>query len=176
VTDARSPRTSATAPPSADSLPLVIGLGTEHRGDDACGLEVVRELRRTLDGAARLAEGPGDVAALLDLWEGAGTVYVVDAVRSGRPPGTVVRFEVPGASPPLVGTTSTHGLSLAEAIGLGRALGRFPHRLVVYGIEAAEVGMGADLSSAGANGVREAADLLVREIRSGVRPPPEGRS
>lgn len=144
--------------------PLVIGLGTDHRGDDQCGLDVVRALREALKGRADVAECSADVTDLLDLWEDVEEAIVVDAVRSGRTPGTVVRFEVPGTEPPRLGPTSTHGLSLSEAIGLGQALGRFPRRLIVYGIEAGDVTMGARVSATGARGIREAAARVLAEV------------
>ncbi len=130
-----------------DALPLVIGLGNEHRRDDGCGLEVVRTLQKRLGVEARLVEGGEDATDLLDLWEGAETVYVVDAVQSGRPAGTIHRFEVDRTTT-LAGlpVTSTHGLSLGEAVALGRALGRFPGRLIVFGIEVTAVAPGAGLT------------------------------
>lgn len=147
-----------------EELPLVIGVGTEHRGDDRCGLDVARALREPLGRRARVAECAGDITDLLDLWDGVGEVIVVDAVRSGRAPGTVVRWEVPGSEPPRPGVTSTHGLSLAEAIGLGRSLGRLPGRLVVYGIEADNVAMGDGLSPSVAQAVRAVIAQVAEEL------------
>ncbi len=151
-------------PSGRGARPLVIGLGNDHRQDDRCGLEVVRELGRRREERARLAECPGDALRLLDLWSDEREVIVVDAVRSGRRPGTVLRLEVSEEGLPSVGTTSTHGLSLAEAIGLGRSLGRCPNRLIVYAIEARDVGMGDGLSPEAAAGVREAADRVAAEL------------
>lgn len=150
-----------------EPLPLVIGLGNEHRRDDRCGLDVVRELQRHLGVEARIVEGGDDVTDLLDLWEGAGTVYVVDAVRSGRPAGTVHRFEVTsdaGAAP--IPVSSTHGLSLGDALALGRALGRLPERIIVYGIEVEDLSPGAGLTGAVAAGVADATWRLAEEIAS----------
>ncbi len=145
--------------------PLVIGLGNEHRRDDGCGLEVVRTLQRRLGVEARLVEGGDDATDLLDLWEAAGTVYVVDAVRSGRLPGTVHRFEVErGERFTGLPVTSTHGLSLGEAVALGRALGRFPQRLVVFGIEAADVGPGSGLTAPVATAVEEVSWRIAEEL------------
>lgn len=146
--------------------PLLIGVGTDHRGDDRCGLDVVRALRERLAGRARVAECTGDITDLLDLWAGVAEVIVVDAVRSGKPAGTVVRLELPGTELPLLGATSTHGLSLPEAIGLGRSLGQFPAHLVIYGIEAENLEMGDGLSVAVAHGVREAVVQVATEIEA----------
>lgn len=147
------------------SRPLVIGLGNEHRHDDRCGLDVVRTLRDLRLPDARVVEGGDDATELLDLWDGVARVVVVDAMRSGRPPGTVHRFDVDPERPPEpLPVTSTHGLSLNEAIGLGRALGRLPMSLVVYGIEVADVTPGSGLSGPVAGSVPGVADRIAEEI------------
>ncbi len=149
----------------AETIPLVIGLGNEHRHDDGCGLEVVRGLRRHLGVEARLIEGGDDATDLLDLWEGSETVYVVDAVRSSRSPGTIHRFEVKGTGPiERLPVTSTHGLSLSQAIALGHALGRLPPRLLVFGIEVGDVGMGPGLSPAVAAAVEEVTWRIAEDL------------
>ncbi|MGB6501292.1 MAG: hydrogenase maturation protease [Thermoplasmata archaeon] len=147
-------------------VPLVIGLGNEHRGDDAAGLLVARRLGPRLVGIARTIELPSEGTRLLDLWDGGGLVVVVDAVSSGRPPGTVHRIEV-GADPlrtPL-GATSTHGLSIAEAVSLGQVLGRMPRRLIVFGVEGARFLTGTAVSEAVSDAVEGVAEAIEREIR-----------
>ena len=74
--------------------PLVIGLGNEHRGDDAFGLVVARRLRPRLMGVGAVLEPDVGGAELLDVWTGRGRVWVVDAMRAGGAPGTVYRIEV----------------------------------------------------------------------------------
>jgi hydrogenase maturation protease len=154
--------------------PLVIGIGNENRRDDRCGLDVVRSLRDRGPTPARIVEGGDDATTLLDLWDGVARVVVVDAMRSGRPPGTVHRFEVDPESPPgALPVTSTHGLSLNEAIGLGRALGRLPRSLVVYGIEVGDVSPGSGLTPPVAVGVPRAVDQIAEEL---ARPGGPGRA
>lgn len=122
---------------------LLVGIGNDDRGDDAAGLAVVRAMRPRLDASVAVRECRGDLTELLDLWHGAGLTIVVDAIRSGRPAGTILRQEVgPGEEPPTVAPASTHTFSLAEAIGLAQVLERQPERWIVYGIEAADVGVG----------------------------------
>ena len=155
----------------APSPPLIIGLGNENRRDDRCGLDVVRALQSHLGVEARIVEGGDDATDLLDLWEGAETVYVVDAVRSGRPIGTIHRFELapemPAATVPV---TSTHGLSLGEVIALGRSLRRLPQRLIVYGIEVGEVSAGRGLTPAVEAAVNDAVWRMAEEIVSTEAP------
>jgi hydrogenase maturation protease len=142
---------------------VVIGIGELARRDDAAGRWVARRLRGALPRGIELRESSGEATDLLELWEGAARAYVIDATRSARPPGTVVRRSG-GTLPAPPATTSTHGLGLAEAIALGRALGRAPEELVVYGIEAGELGSGEGLSPPVAAAVEAVAERLRIEL------------
>jgi hydrogenase maturation protease len=139
----------------------VVGLGNALRGDDAVGLAVARRLRELVpDGD--VVEESGEPAALLDALGGGCDVAVVDAVSAGGTPGAVHRFDVSDGALPLTAGPSTHGLGLAEAIELGRALGRLPARLVVYGIEGQGWETGAPLTPE----VARAAEAIVAELRA----------
>ena len=147
-------------------FPLVIGLGNEHRGDDAVGLLVARRVRPRVEGFGSVLELPNEATGLLDVWSGLGFVLVVDAVTSGRAPGTVHRIEV--GSEPLAlpfGMTSTHGFSLAEAVSLGQTLRRLPDRLVIYGVEAVSFLPGRSLSREVAAAIDGVAQRVEQEVR-----------
>lgn len=152
---------------------LVIGVGHEQRGDDAAGLLVARRLADAAASAApdlRVLEHGGDGMDLLLAWEGAERVFLVDAVVSGaRPPGELHRFDahrVPLPSALFVGT-STHALGVAEAIELGRSLGRLPERVVVYGIEAERFDTGTGPGPEVLAAVERVAGRLLEELASG---------
>jgi hydrogenase maturation protease len=146
---------------------VVAGVGEPYRRDDGCGPAVVAALRGRVPPTVRLVERVAEPTALLDLWDGAGLVFVVDAMRSGAAPGTVRRLDSSevAAVAPAGRTTSSHGLSVRDAVELGRALGRMPGRLVLYLVEAGELGQGEAISPAVARGVGEAADRIVAEAR-----------
>jgi hydrogenase maturation protease len=154
------------------TTPLVIGVGNDRRGDDRSGLDVVRALASRLGGRAHVVECAGDLTELLELWSGREGVIVVDGVRSGRPAGTVVRWVVGPQGLPALGPTSTHGLSLSEAVGLGQTLGRFPQRLVIYGIEVGDVGLHEGLTAPVARAVAEAASRIADELLDDLAPGP----
>ena len=141
---------------------LVIGLGQESRGDDRAGREVARRLGLGATGPLEVRLYDGDPTGLLDLWEAVPLVLVADATRTHARPGSVLRVEVSGAVlPSPLEASSSHGLSLAHAVGLGQALGRMPGRLVIYGVEAGRMDPGSGLSPE----VDEAVDRLVGQIR-----------
>jgi len=140
---------------------VVIGIGNRVCGDDGAGPEVARLVGERAGPAVRVLELDGEPSGLLEAWEAADLAVVIDASASGAEAGTVRRFDA--AREPLpagVGGSSTHALGLADAIELGRALGRLPRRLTVYGIE------GRDFVAGTAPGpaVREAIEAVAEDV------------
>jgi hydrogenase maturation protease len=153
---------------------IVIGLGRPDRGDDAVGLLIARQIMSTLQGPSADAlpvtvsvlEHDGDGAALVDMWRGADAVILVDAVGSGAAPGVIHRLDV--SREPLPGAfrrDSTHALGALEAVELARALGWLPRRVIVYGVEAKGVAVGAALSREAAAAAPVVAAAVIREVR-----------
>ncbi|HMD51105.1 MAG TPA: hydrogenase maturation protease, partial [Solirubrobacteraceae bacterium] len=113
---------------------VVIGIGNELRGDDAAGLQIVRLLRgRARAGGIAVHEHEGEPLALIEVWDGARGVVLVDAARSGAPPGTIHRLDASQqpVGPRLPRSSSTHGVGLAEAIELARSLDRLPQSVLL---------------------------------------------
>ena len=125
----------------------LIGVGNRYRRDDGVGPAVVAEIdRRHLPGVTCSVVG-GEPTELIEAWCGAQLAVVVDAlVCEPSTPGRIHRsLGEPWHQP---SATSTHGLGVADAVRLAEALDRKPARLVVFAVEAADVGLGLGLSSA----------------------------
>jgi hydrogenase maturation protease len=145
---------------------LVIGVGNALRGDDAAGLEIVRRLRaRAEAGEIATYEHEGEALTLLDIWEGADAVVLVDAIRSGARPGTIHRVDATSAAIPLRlrGSSSTHAVGIGEAIELARALGRLPKAVLLIGVEGHRFEAGDRLSEEVEAMVGELADSVLGE-------------
>ena len=108
----------------------------------------------------------GEPTALLDMWLGHRAVVLIDAMHSGAPAGTIRRFDASRGPLPARwgGSSSTHAVALAEAIELGRTLGRLPPTLVVYGIEGSAFDAGPRLSPALEAALPTLADSVLREL------------
>ena len=153
--------------PAAGRRAVVIGAGNAWRSDDGAGLAVARLLAGTLPEGVETLEREGEPTSLIDAWEGAEVVWLVDAVSSGAEPGTVHRHDA--SSEPLPARlfdTSTHHFGLAEAVELGRALGRLPAKVVVFGIEGATFETGDTLSPQVQAAVGQVADAIRAEVLS----------
>ena len=144
---------------------LVIGIGNCERGDDAAGREVARLLCDGIPDDVELIEHDGEATALLAQLEGASVAIIVDACISGAPAGTVHRFDVSAAPLPQVRFgLSTHGLGLAEALELARAMRQLPPRSIVYALEASQFNSGAGLSRPVRMSLRDTADRVIAEL------------
>jgi hydrogenase maturation protease len=146
---------------------LVIGIGNLDRGDDAVGVAVARRIREAVSRRdVTVAELIGDQLALLDAWDGAIDVYVIDAVCSGGVPGTVYSFDARQPLDARFRHRGTHTFSLADVIELARALGRLPARLIGYGIEGAAFELGAGLSPEAEAAVQAVTSRLLDELKA----------
>lgn len=145
----------------------MLGVGNAWRRDDAVGLAVARLLRGSLPAGVEVLEREGEPTSLIAAWEGAEAVWVVDAVASGGPPGTVHRLDAVAAPLPAgLFRASTHHLGLPEAVELARALGRLPARLVVVGVEGERFEAGEGLTPAVEAAVERAAAAVSEEVRA----------
>lgn len=142
-------------------MTTIICLGNAMRGDDGAALAVAERLRAS--GVPVIVEQP---ANLIDAWAGARNVIVVDTVYSGAAVGTVHRIDAArGPLPVKLGSPSTHGLGLADAVELARVVGRLPPRLSILGIEGHGFGCGESLSDEVERAVAGVAEELIGLVR-----------
>lgn len=126
---------------------VVIGVGNRLRGDDGAGVAVAERLSDRVPPGVEVLSCDEEPSRLMDAWEGADSVVLVDTVSSGASAGTLHRFEAGDeAIPARTFRSSTHAIGIAETIELARALGRLPRRVRVYGIEAGGFTTGAELT------------------------------
>ncbi|HEY8416263.1 MAG TPA: hydrogenase maturation protease [Thermaerobacter sp.] len=148
-------------------MTVIIGCGNLLRSDDGVGPLLIRRLWELgPPPGVRLADGGTagmDVAFQI---EEATELIIVDACRTGAPPGTI--FEVPGEeveTPPLT-AINLHDFRWDHAIAFGRWLlkDRFPRKVTVFLIEAASLEPGMGLSPAVQEAMERLAADLVRRL------------
>ena len=142
---------------------LLIGIGNDFRGDDAAGLLVARGLVAKGIPGLTILESDGEALSLLESWQDAGRLILVDATEPAEDPGATLRFDAGAeALPSQPFLCSTHAFNLAESIELARSLGRLPPEVIVYGIQGKNFGMGAGITPV----VLEAVNAVVETIQT----------
>ncbi|MBW1951763.1 MAG: hydrogenase maturation protease [Deltaproteobacteria bacterium] len=145
---------------------LIIGVGHHWRGDDAAGLLVASRLRAQGRDPAVVREMSGEAADLLNAWQEAAAVIIVDAVLTKAPPGTIYRFDAHAEPLPaeIFPACSTHAWGVAEAVALGRILQRLPPHLIIYGIAGQNFGLGPGLSPPVETAIVEVTQRILKEL------------
>lgn len=119
----------------------MIGIGNRDRGDDAAGIAVAEHVSGPTTHVV-----PGGAFDLAELWSVDDNVVIVDAMRSGLPPGTVQSFDVSVTPLPSETFASTHSFGPAAGIELARVLDRLPATIEVIGIEAGDLTTGSNMT------------------------------
>jgi hydrogenase maturation protease len=126
---------------------LVLGLGNPLSSDEGVGLAALEAL------ASRVGSTPGielldGGTAGLGLVPRASTarkILVLDAVRAGEAPGTVLKLDGRALRRDVRSTTSPHQIGLADVLSATGLLGD-PAEVVVLGIEPETTALGVGLS------------------------------
>lgn len=106
---------------------------------------------------------------MIEAWTGAILAVVVDAVVADPPaPGRMHRFVIGRDEAAGGNAVSSHGLGVAEAVGLAAALGRMPDRLIIHAVEAADVGHGVGLSPAVAAAAAALTAAVLRDVQAAL--------
>ncbi|MGD2047451.1 MAG: HyaD/HybD family hydrogenase maturation endopeptidase [Gemmatimonadota bacterium] len=124
-----------------DGVTLVLGAGSPLMGDDGLGVEVVETISRGWIEGPTLQFLDGGVwgMRLLPQIEQADRMIVVDAVKAGREPGTLVRLEHEEIPRYLRNKISPHQIDLSEVFAVAELRGTFPPVAVALGIEPEQV-------------------------------------
>jgi hydrogenase maturation protease len=144
---------------------VVLGLGNPLLSDDGVGLVLLQALREagTWDDGVELVDGGTWGLSLLPLLADCDRVLVLDAVRSGHDPGTVVRGRAADIPALYTYPLSPHQIDLAEVLAAAELLGSTPEDLEVVGVEPLSTdGPCLELSAAVAAAVPRASAEAVR--------------
>jgi hydrogenase maturation protease len=146
---------------------LILGLGNPLRGDDGLGPRVVEELRRCgLPGGVTAVDGGIGGLGLLDYLEEWERVLIVDVAEIGLRPGEFVRFAPSEVRLRERGDGfSIHNAGLREAIALGTAMGRKLAKIVIFGLQPAEIDWRQGLSPAVEAAIPDLIDAVLEEAK-----------
>lgn len=156
---------------------LVLGAGNILLSDEGIGVRVVEALqdRYRLPDAIEVLDGGTCGMDLLDVIADRDHLIIVDAVNTGRPPGTLVRLrddEIPAV---FRTKSSPHQLGLQEVLALLRLLETAPGHVTVIGVQPQSLDIGLDLSPLIAGKLDEMLAMVVGELAALGLPPVPAR-
>jgi len=91
-------------------------------------------------------------------------LFIIDAVKSGNAPGTMVRLELD--NPPAYFRTkiSPHQLGLSEVLAVATLTDNLPPKIVLFGIEPKDLSTGLGMSPEVAENIGRLAEMVVDEL------------
>lgn len=139
---------------------LVLGVGNPFRGDDIAGWAVIDALKGKVPDGVELIKVRGEISELLDFFGKYSIIYLIDACSMKAPLGFYQRIDAIQNSMPDTPQTSTHGLSISQAVDLAKIIKQMPSKLIVYAINGDQYNIGTTLSPS----VAKAAQIVVQNI------------
>lgn len=172
----------AKPPPNADAPSVIVmGCGRSHRRDDQVGLLIADLLEAGPPPNTRVLKSEDPGADLLTEVAGFDLVIIVDANRSrvSTQPGSCSRFVISrkggtglddlfksqGDRP----VSSSHLLSVMDALATSRELGLLPPELWIYAVSAESFGYGDELSHGLRRSIRDVARRIQTDVRAWLR-------
>ncbi len=126
---------------------IILGIGNDFRGDDGFGIAVAKTLRDQFQ-LQHVHISRGDATELLAYFEQTHCLVLIDAIYSpAHPPGQAQYFpldQLPETATQL--RSSTHLVSINEALALGDLYGKLPEQVHIFGVTAENFAQGADIS------------------------------
>lgn len=142
-----------TPPPNGyiaqnDSKPtVVLGLGNAIMGDDGAGLLLLDELSAlTFAPPVQFVYGGVWGLSLLSAIEEAGSLLLLDIVRAGVEPGTVLVLQGDDIPRLLSLKLSPHQVDVRELLALASLRDSLPQRIALVGVQARHVDLSTDIS------------------------------
>ena len=151
----------------AEGNVLVLGIGNVLLADEGAGVRALERLqeRYALPEQVQALDGGTMGLDLLPYVEQASSLLILDAVQTGRPPGSLVRLEGDEIPAALALKLSVHQVGFQELLAASLFRGTLPKRIVLWGIEPASVEWGLDLSPAVAAKLDGLVLSAVQELR-----------
>jgi hydrogenase maturation protease len=142
---------------------LVLGIGNVLMMDDSVGVRAVEELehRYSFTEGVELMDGGTSGIELLSSIQDRDYLIIIDAIKSGCDPGTVVRVEGEDVPARFMTRISPHQLGLSDVLAAATISDRLPKNMVLFGVEPKTIEPGLGLSDE----VKTSFSKLVRAVK-----------
>lgn len=156
-----------------ESRIVVVGLGNAYMKDDGLGVRVADALKQRELGRHISVQTHSEMdLTIAQELQGASKLVVVDALRSGRKPGTVTKYTVTPRKSELSELPSLHSFSLHDVLDLAMSSGIITCPVVIIGVEPKDVSLGEGLSAEVESSLPEAIEAVIKELGGSSMPKP----
>jgi hydrogenase maturation protease len=155
---------------------LILGIGNILLSDEGAGVKAVEELQNRYDcsDAVEIVDGGTSGIELLSYFDDRSHILIIDAVKTGNKPGTIVRIDDPPAF--FQKKVSPHQIGLADVMGMAVITDNMPKNVTLFGIEPKQLSTGLELSPEVAGNLSQLVDMVADELKViGIKVQPKSR-
>jgi hydrogenase maturation protease len=136
--------------------------------DDGIGIRVIQQLAGNYSFPPEVTIFDGGTLGLdlLPQLEGVDRLLIVDAVETGKAPGSLVRLTGDDVQPVMETKLSPHQMGLKDLLAVATLQGINPPEMVLLGVQPEDIELGVDLSPAVAARLDELVAQVIRELES----------
>lgn len=136
--------------------------------DESIGVRAVDELSRRYQfpEGVELLDGGTSGIELLSYIGNRDNLIIIDAIKAGHPPGTVLRVEGEDVPAQFRTRISPHQLGLSDLLAAALISGEMPKNIVLFGIEPKSVTMELGLSDEVRSSMEHLLKVVVDELRT----------
>lgn len=147
---------------------LVLGIGNVLLRDEGIGIRAIRELDRRycFSGTVEILDGGTAGLELLGHIRNRDHLLIIDALKTGQRPGTVVRAAGEEVIAAFRTRISPHQLGLSDLLAAAVLTDEMPRNLVLFGVEPEKVETGLELTSAVEGCLDKLLAAVVDELRA----------
>jgi hydrogenase maturation protease len=144
-----------------------MGVGSILMTDEGIGIRAVEELQRRyrFPGNVEILDGGTSGIELLSYISGKDYLIIVDAIKGGSPPGTVLKVEGEDVPARFRTRISPHQLGISDLLAAAMLTNEMPKQLVLFGIEPKDIVLGIGLSGEVKAGLEHLIEVVVEDLR-----------
>ena len=147
---------------------VVLGIGNTILTDEAAGVRVVEALEHDYELPANVLAIDGGTSGMemIEDLSDLDFLIVVDVVKTGAAPGTVVKID--GAEIPVFfrSKLSPHQIALPDVLASLELLGSMPREIIVLGVEPISLELGMEMTTTVAERIPQLVGMVVEELTS----------
>ena len=147
---------------------VVLGIGNTILSDEAAGVRAAEAFERAyvVPENVQVIDGGTSGMELIEDLSNADLLIVLDVIKSGAAPGTLVR--IAGDAIPVFfrRKLSPHQIGLPDVLASLELLGTMPGEIIVHGVEPVSLELGLEMTETVARCVPRLAELAAAELRS----------
>lgn len=149
----------------------IIGIGNTLFTDEGVGVHLLEYIREALPKAdnIEIIEGATDGIRLLGSVEDADYLIFLDAINSGKEPGTIINLKDKDIPSCFSQKMSVHQMGIQDLIYASTVRDTLPEEMYLFGVQPESLEIGFELTECISNRIPELVELVVNQVETWMK-------